>query len=54
MTSQPPQGSTKTVQVSIPAELHRQFRLKVLHSGTNMAHVLREFIETYVDESRKG
>lgn len=43
-------SQTKTVQVTIPADLHRKFKTKVAQEGAQMTTVLREAIERYVKE----
>lgn len=45
-----PAEGMKTVQVTIPEELHRQFRIKVASEGVQMSAVLREAIERYVNQ----
>jgi hypothetical protein len=45
-------AKTKTVQVTIPEDLHRKFRVKVAREGVQMASVLRAAIERYVSDRK--
>jgi len=43
----------KRLNLQIPAELHRRFKIACTLQGSGMSEVVRRLIETYVEKTKK-